>query len=74
MEHRYIKRKKEQELMAAEMKAAKIAKMKEGDDEMMFGDVIKMDRKPLSPRVTVLSERSRRERDIGDLDGELDDR
>ncbi len=56
---RYIKRKREQETSTAAAKAAKVVKAKaeQNDREMVFGDVIKTERKPLSPKVTIAMDR-----------------
>ena len=56
---RYIKRKRAQETSAAETKAKKVLKAQaaQSDREMVFGDVIKTERKPLSPKTTVRAER-----------------
>lgn len=60
MKYRYIKRKREQETTTAAAKAAKTlqARADQSDREMVFGDVIKTQRKPLSPRVTIAMDRS----------------
>jgi len=67
MGSRYLKRKREQEISTAAAKAAKTMKAKadQSDREMVFGNVMKQERTPLSPRVTVPVDRNTRDGDSG---------